>query len=379
MLSFYKKYYKTVFDISLIIITVLLVMWLFSFMYNIATPIFIAFAIFLAIEPLARFLNKRGMKKSIATGISMLLFLSIILGIIVGGSIVFISQMNNVIHKIPQYQTLIEHEFVKQVEYLQTQYDTLHLPVEVTDKIAEYAALAATYIGNFTMWLFNFLISIVSSFSTFMLHFAVGTILAYFLSLEIEQWKRLARKKTPTTFKTAFYFLKEHVITGIAGYIKAQGKLVSITFIIIFASLLLLGVNNAFSISVLAAVFDLLPLLGVSTIFIPWVLYLFIVGQTTLALWLTGLWLVVILFRQFFEPKIMGDSLGVSAFTMLSFMIISLSLFGVAGLILSPILIILIKALYEQGYLKSWIRAPEDYDKSQELDSSDPDQAQSQG
>lgn len=42
---------------------------------------------------------------------------------------------------------------------------------------------------------------------------------------------------------------------------------------------MLLGVGNAFSISVLAAIFDVLPLLGVSTLFVPWIIYLFLRGE----------------------------------------------------------------------------------------------------
>jgi sporulation integral membrane protein YtvI len=198
----------------------------------------------------------------------------------------------------------------------------------------------------------------LKSFSAFIFNFAIGIILAYFLSLEISEWKKTAHEKTPKTFKNAFYFLRDNVFSGIAAYIKAQGKLISITFAVIFLSLLALGVDNAFSIALLSAVFDVLPLLGVGTVFIPWIIYLFIVGQTTLAIWLTVLFLVVVLTRQILEPKITGDTLGVSAFTMLAFMIISLSLFGVAGVILSPILMILIKALYDQRYLHRWIRSP---------------------
>lgn len=179
--------------------------------------------------------------------------------------------------------------------------------------------------------------------------------------MEIADWQRIAREKTPRTFKIAFAFLRDNVLRGIATYIKSQLKLISITFIVVFTALMLLGVGNAFSISVLAAIFDVLPLLGVSTLFVPWIIYLFFAGNTSLALWLTGLLAVILIARQILEPKITGDSLGVSAFTMLSFMIVSLSLFGVAGLILSPVLIILIKALYEQGYLQRWIRKPEDY------------------
>jgi len=169
----------------------------------------------------------------------------------------------------------------------------------------------------------------------------------------------VAKEHTPKTFKAAFYFLKDNVLKGIVGYLKSQMKLISLTFIVIFIALLALNVKNAFSIALLSAIFDVLPLLGVSTLFIPWIIYLFVVGQTLLATWLSVLLVIVILVRQIMEPKITGDSLGVSAFTMLSFMMISLSVFGVAGLILSPVLIITIKALYEQGYLQKWIRWPE--------------------
>lgn len=362
MFSFYQKYSKTAFDIALIVLTVILTMWAFSFLYKIAAPIFLAFIIFMIIEPLAKFLHRRKIKKSIATAISILFFSLVLIGALIGAGAIFITQIDTLVDKIPAYSLIFEQQIVEKTQYLQLQIDAF--PVEVTDKVAEYTSFLTDAIANFSQWFLLWLISFLTSFSTFILHFVVGIILAYFLSVEIEFWKKAAKEKTPKTFKTAFFFLKENVLKGIGGYLKAQLKLISITFILIYVTLLILQVNNAFSIAVLSAFFDVLPLLGVSTVFIPWIFYLFIVGNTTLAIWLSVLLGVVILFRQILEPKITGDTLGVSAFTMLAFMIISLSLFGVAGLILSPILIILIKALYEQGYLKKWIRLPEDeYDQ----------------
>ena len=143
-------------------------------------------------------------------------------------------------------------------------------------------------------------------------------------------------------------------------------KLVSITFVIVYIGLLILGTGNSLSVALICAVFDVLPLLGVPVILIPWITYLFIVGNTGLAIGLIVLLAVVVISRQLLEPKITGNSIGVSsAFLMLSFMMISLSIFGVAGLILAPILLILIKELLTQGYLKQWIRLPsEEFDVS---------------
>lgn len=143
---------------------------------------------------------------------------------------------------------------------------------------------------------------------------------------------------------------------------------------------MILGVDNALSVSLIAAIFDILPLLGVAALFIPWIIYMLIAGNTTLAIWLVVILLVVMITRQILEPRIMGNSLGVSAFTMLALMVLSTSIFGIAGLILSPIITVLIKALYDQGYLQSWIRWPEDEfredEESRENDTSPPENGQ---
>lgn len=361
LITFYKRYGRTAFDIFLIIVTVFLIMYLFSFFYNIAKPVFIAILLYFIIEPFAGFLHKRGIKKALATTISTLLFVLIILGILITLGIVFTTQIYQLSQSIPGYFEYFQFEIINRIDIVEEQIKAV--PPEVVEKAKEYfvtiAESGSKMITAFLLGLFHSLTSI----SSFVINFIIGLILAYFLSIESDQWKKIADEKTPKTFKHAYFFLKENVIKGIVSYVKAQLKLISFTFVIVFVGLLLLGIHNAFSISLLAAFFDVLPLLGVSSIFIPWIVYLMIVGEMSTALWLTGLLAFVILFRQIMEPKITGDSLGVSAFTMLSFMVISLSLFGVAGIILSPVLLILIKALYEQGYLKRWIRLPvEEYE-----------------
>lgn len=357
MIPFYKKYYKTAFDIALMLVTIYLFMLLFSYLYRIATPIFLALLVFAAIEPLARFLNRRGMKKSIATAISMLLFIIIILAVLVGLGTILAIQISNLQKLVSNYSNIFQFEVAQNIHYLRGKWESL--PPELADRIIEYSSKATKVASDFITWFLGWLMGWFTSFTSFMTKFFIGVILAYFLSVEIETWKRLAKQHTPGTFKTAFLFLKDNVLIGIGTYIKSTLKLVSITGIIVFIGLLVIGVNNAFTISLLCAFMDMLPLLGISTFFMPWILYLLVIGQTSLAVKITILTLIVLLMRQILEPKITGDSLGVSAFTMLSFMIISLSIFGVAGLILAPVLIITIKALQEQGYLQKWIRKPE--------------------
>ncbi|WP_419872230.1 sporulation integral membrane protein YtvI [Candidatus Pristimantibacillus sp. PTI5] len=358
MLPFYKKYWRTAFDIALIALTVYLIMYSFSYLYRIATPIFFSFVIFLCIEPLAKRLNRLGMKKSIASGISVLLFTLIILAAFSGAAYLVTKQGTELVENFPKYQKILAAQIANITEEIQKRFSSAPADLDLVQRSKDLIEGASATLANFGKTVMLNMISYVSSFSTFIFNFVIGIILAYFLSIEITTWKQTAENKTPNTFKAAFFFLRDNVLKGIALYLKAQAKMIGITFIVILIALLLLGVDNAFVIAVVSAIFDILPLLGVGTIFIPWIIYLIIVGKISLAIWLSALFLVVVLTRQILEPKITGDSLGVSAFTMTAFMIVSLSLFGVAGVILAPILMILIKSLYDQGYFHRWIRTP---------------------
>jgi sporulation integral membrane protein YtvI len=357
MLDFYRKYWRTALDIGIIILTVYLIMWLFSWLYNLAAPILLALVIFVIIEPLARFLHKRGMSKLFATSISVLFYSGIVVALLAGLGVLFVTQTNRLIEMLPSYANVFQFHVSDLLAFLRTEWDAL--PANVTAEIQEYASSLSQSAANFAQKALTTLLGAIGSFSNFVVNFAMAFILAFFLSLEASQWSRIAREKTPRTFKKAFYFLRDNVLKGIINYIKALFKLMTITFVIILVSLLLLGVDNALAISLLAALLDILPLLGISVLFIPWIIYLFIVGNTWLAVWLTVILVGLLALRQILEPRIMGNSLGVSAFTMLALMVLSTSIFGIAGLILSPILTVLIKALYDQGYLKKWIRMPE--------------------
>ncbi|MFC5703764.1 AI-2E family transporter [Cohnella faecalis] len=358
MFSLYQKYWRTAFDIAVIALTVWLVMYLFSYLYNLATPVFLSFIVFWCIEPLAKKLQKLGIRKSIGAGISVLFFMLIIIALFVGIGFMFTYQIGQLMDKLPTYQTMFQNQFASISAELKDRF--ADLPEGFDTKLAEVVnnitKQGTTWAQQFLKWLIGFL----TSFSSFILNFSIAVVLAYFLSVEIDTWKRLGTERAPKTLKVALDFLRNNVFWGIGAYLKSQAILISITFAVIFVSLLALGVNNAFAIALLAGILDVLPLLGVNTLFIPWVIYLFIVGDTSLAIWLTGLLVFVTLTRQILEPRITGQTIGVSAFTMLAFMMVSLSLFGVAGLILAPILMILLKALYDQGYFHRWIRYPKE-------------------
>lgn len=356
MITFYRKYWRPIFDIALLILTLYLFMYICSYLYSIAAPIFMSFIVFLCIEPLAAFLQRYGINKVIAAIISILCFLFIIFSIVFGLSFIVVNQALDLQANLPQYVLTIQTELAPIISSFLHRIELI--PDSIWNRMSDYTDTIANSLSATGVNLLGYISKKIASLSIFTLHFLLAIVLSFFLSIEIDYWRKVIRTKTPASCRQAYAFVKEHVLTGLGAYLKAQLILVLITFLIIFIGLLLLDINHSFLLALLAAFFDLLPLLGVSIIFIPWIIYLLIIGNKGLAVGITLVMGIALLTRQILDPKITGQSLGVSPFTMLSAMVISLSLFGLIGVLLSIVFLILMKALYEQGYLARWIRMP---------------------
>ncbi|KPV42890.1 AI-2E family transporter [Alicyclobacillus ferrooxydans] len=353
-MTFYKKYGRTIFDIVVLAVSVYVILKVASYLYHIAAPIFWSFAIFLLIEPLAAMLHRRGMRKSIASAISVLIFTFVLIGLLALLGIVFASELTQFVSRLPYYSTLLQNAWNDGLQaYLAAH--GVHSPA--LPKLIQYIQQYFHQITTFLSHLFGGLLSTATSLSKIVTDLSLGILLAYFLSLEQQTWLRVYQK-APQDLQDMMGFLKENVWVGIVHYIKAQLLLIGITFGISYITLLLMGVGSAFIAATLIAISSIVPILGISALFIPWLSYLLITHQIHLLILIGILYLGIGLFRQIIDPKIIGDSLGVSGFTMLALIVLFTSLFGLIGAILSPFLTILIKALYTEGYLKKWIHFP---------------------
>jgi hypothetical protein len=114
------------------------------------------------------------------------------------------------------------------------------LPPDLTDKLNGYFTDATNVLSSWLVVFFKYMIGVLGSFSSFMGNFGIAIILAFFLSMEIKDWKKIAHDKMPKTFKTAYAFLQGNVFKAIGSYLKAQLILIAITFVIVLVGLLIL-------------------------------------------------------------------------------------------------------------------------------------------
>ena len=94
---------------------------------------------------------------------------------------------------------------------------------------------------------------------------------------------------------------------------------------------------------------DLLPVLGPGTILLPWALWQWAQGDSRLAGGLLLIYLVILVSRQFVEPKIMAAGLGLHPLAALAAGFLGLTLLGAFGLLLGPLLASLLYFVYKES------------------------------
>lgn len=131
-------------------------------------------------------------------------------------------------------------------------------------------------------------------------------------------------------------------------YLRAYLLLLLLTFVELFFGFCILRIHYAFLLALVIAVVDLLPVLGVGTVLVPWAAVELIRRNFYIGFGLLILYLAVAVLRQIIEPKLVGHSLGLHPLLTLVASYAGWKCFGVLGMALAPILALLVKSIVSQ-------------------------------
>lgn len=170
------------------------------------------------------------------------------------------------------------------------------------------------------------------------LSLGTGIISGYMISAKLPALRRFLREKLPWEKLRPLTESLRSVKTAVFGWLKAQLKLSGITFALMTAGFLLLRVPYAPLWAVLVAVVDALPILGSGTVLLPWSLISFLQGDHVRAFALLGLYGAAAVTRSVMEPRLVGKQLGLDPLVTLAALYVGYRLFGLAGMLLSPLM-----------------------------------------
>ena len=163
---------------------------------------------------------------------------------------------------------------------------------------------------------------------------AVTAILsAFMISAKLPHLRQWIRDSVPPQVSSA--------ITGfrrtLGHWILAQGKLAGIAFLLLWLGFMILKIPHHFLWAALITCVDILPILGVGTVLIPWSLISYLQGNPAKALGLLGIFGAIWLIRSVLEPKLIGKELGLDPLVTLLCIYAGFRLWGIIGMLLTPI------------------------------------------
>ena len=175
------------------------------------------------------------------------------------------------------------------------------------------------------------------------------------VSLPLPKARRLSRlvkrqnlkRLLPKKISTVLVKIKDGFLSTLLKYLRSYLLLLLITFIEMLVGLFLLRAPYPLVMAIVIAVLDLLPVIGVGIVLVPWGVWSFVIGKTPFGIGLLVLFAFHTVLRQVIEPKIVGKSLGVHPLLTLVFIYVGYSVFGIVGLLLVPIFTVLVDIILE--------------------------------
>ena len=201
--------------------------------------------------------------------------------------------------------------------------------------------------GTFSEWLMGFAGTLLSLVPELVLFLLTMLLSAYLFSSEDSALRNCVKRWLPEKWTEKLYTILRRLKTAVAGYCKAQLLLMLVTFSILSVGFFLLHRPAVLPTAILIAAIDALPVFGVGSVLIPWSVISFLQGKSSLGLGLLVLYAVAGLTRTVLEPRFLGKQIGLHPLLTLLSLYAGYQLFGVAGMILVPIGVILLKQLYD--------------------------------
>ncbi len=345
--------YKKIAYISISILAILALSYIFL---KYALGIFLPFAFSLLIVSLARpIINKMCSKRKIPKQFASILVISVLLFITIYLSVITISYAldqlgritNGVLENLSQENNFLSN-FFEAIEGFKDKFPFLNNILPGMDE-SLYTLVMDTIGSGFkdlSSKLTSLMARFISSLPAFIITLVVILLSLFYFSKDYDLIAEKSLNLLPKKFSNKLPTIKREIVSVVTKYLKSYLILLLITFVQLFSGFLILGIDSSFLLAILIAFVDMLPVLGVGTVLIPWSIVELISGNTFVGVGLLVLYLIVYIIRQLAEPRILSSQMDVHPLVTLFAMYAGLKILGLGGMIIAPFFAFVIKTVY---------------------------------
>jgi predicted PurR-regulated permease PerM len=305
-------------------------------------PFIFALILYMALRPVSEFLNRLVKKRFISSIlVIMLLFLVVLIPLFFLLLMLAQEAYTFYVYIQEQYSAGVFEQFVFESDIFRTIYSYLNI-----DK-GESLKNIADLLKSTSLSLFSNLTGILSFSLNFSLNFLFMLLILFFLFKDGYRLEKPFYRILPfpdEIEKDVVQRMMEVIKVLLAGNLLImvlQGTMVGLGFTIF-------GVSMPFLWGSIAAVLSLIPVIGTAFIWLPAVIYLAALGEYLSGL-LLGLWCLFfyLILENFVKPALFGKRLHFHPLMFFFLLLGSLKSFGLAGVIIGPILLTFFFSLWE--------------------------------
>jgi sporulation integral membrane protein YtvI len=347
-----RVYLKIATNLVLVIVGVLFTIFVLPKVLRFFMPFVIGWIISMIANPLVRFLEKRvKILRKHSSAIIIIVALAVIVGglyaiiaLIVREAVSLVNDLSNIFQNIEVELKSVSDRlngiYIKLPDNMQNFVDKLVIQVtEYGSSLMQDDNLPTVHQAS----------DVARNLADILLKSIITILSAYFFIAERDNLSREFRKIFPQALYNSYNLIVDNFKIAVGGYFKAQFKIMLILILILFIGLELLKVNYSFLLAVLIAFLDFLPFFGTGAVIWPWALVDFLLGNYIRAIFLVAIYLICQIVKQILQPKMVGDSIGISPLATLVFMFIGYQIMGVLGMIIGIPIGMVIVNFYRLG------------------------------
>lgn len=219
----------------------------------------------------------------------------------------------------------------------------------IDNLIANSDGYGEELIGRLSSPAFSASLDLVKSVPTLLVYLVVTILSGFCFCKDGERYLKRLKELLPERFRRYFSLLRQDAWKILHGWLLANLEIMALVFLLLSAGFFLLRIPYGILIALFIAFLDFLPLFGVGFILWPWIALELLSQRFMEAFWLLLLYLMTQLVRQFLQPKIMGDAMGLPPLLTLLFLYLGFKFYGIGGMIFAIPLGMLFLSLYRFG------------------------------
>jgi sporulation integral membrane protein YtvI len=185
---------------------------------------------------------------------------------------------------------------------------------------------------NMTKGLLTNIINLATSIPYIAMFTATLFVATYFISRDLDSIENAFYSMFTEQVRSQVFDVKAEVGVSIFGYVKAYLILMSITGCAIFISFVIFGLPYGIMVGIIGALLDLIPFLGIISIYLPIIVYYIVMKNYFVAIGMGVVFLLISLLRQIIEPKLLSVNIGMHPLSILAAIFIGIQLKGVIGI-----------------------------------------------